>query len=149
MDIWNRFMGNQAMLAITIVKFTKNLEQYLICKYGNNASKQLADVEHDLDESMDSFATILEAVPPKHDAVKQLMLEINNRVQIIRSRSDNQNSKVCVLVDAVAVMCLLDATLWDYARDSKLQDYSNSSVNNKIKQEAEALDACFQGYGSW
>lgn len=142
MDIWNRFMGNQAMLAITIVKFTKNLEQYLICKYGNNASKQLADVERDLDESMDSFATILEAVPPKHDAVKQLMLEINNRVQIIRSRSDSQDLKFENLFDAVAVMCLLDATLWGYARDSKLQDYSNSFVNNKIKQEAEALDAC-------
>ena len=27
-------------------------------------------------------------------------------------------------------------------RDSKLQDYSNSSVNNKIKKESEALDAC-------
>ena len=67
-DIWNRFRGSQATLASTIVKFTKNLEQYLICKYGNNASKQLADVERDLDESMASFATILEAVPPKHDA---------------------------------------------------------------------------------
>jgi len=65
MDIWNRFMGNQAMLAITIVKFTENLPQYLICKYGNNASKPLADVERDLDESMADFATILEAVPPK------------------------------------------------------------------------------------
>jgi len=141
-DIWNRFMGNQAMLAITIAKFTENtLPQYLICKYGNNASKQLADVERDLDESMASFATILEAVPPKHDAVKKLMLEINNQVQIIRSRSDNQDFKVSALVKAVAMMCLLDV-LFDYARDSKLQDYSNSSVNNKIKQEAEALDAC-------
>jgi predicted metallopeptidase len=91
---------------------------------------------------MASFATILEAVPPKHDAVKKLMLKINNQVQIIRSRSDSQQDlKVAVLVKAVAMMCLVDV-LCNYARDSKVQDYSNSFVNNKIKQEAEALDAC-------